>query len=265
MCIHLRSFVTPFAPPPPPISVSHMPKADFVKGASYWLMIFFYKFRCIDYIFSWRDGFLLRKTDIFVTMVFVKVKHFYINIYSKLVGSRKKFRFTEHFVTPAFVKTTFHRINLLVYSVTGYLWQRIIFCIRTLVQYVSTRLMTDSLVLINSKGIVPLMHSIAHMSLCTLSSHTLMSKIKFVLPRLFVRKCSTNILAHWHSTFWMKTGQHNKSVPYQNEQRVMKLICGKHTIVSNASQLVALANRMLPAVIRRDCLWQQSCYFGSVR
>jgi hypothetical protein len=44
-------------------------------------------------------------------MVFVKVKHFYIKIYSKLVGSRKKFRFTEYFVTPAFVKTTFHCIQ----------------------------------------------------------------------------------------------------------------------------------------------------------
>jgi hypothetical protein len=41
-------------------------------------------------------------------MVFVKVKHFYIKIYSKLVGSRKKFRFSEYFVIPAFVKTTFH-------------------------------------------------------------------------------------------------------------------------------------------------------------
>jgi hypothetical protein len=41
-------------------------------------------------------------------MVLVKVKHFYITIYSTLVGSRKKFRFTEYFVTPAFVKTTFH-------------------------------------------------------------------------------------------------------------------------------------------------------------
>jgi hypothetical protein len=41
-------------------------------------------------------------------MVFVKVKHFYIKIRSKLVGSRKKICFIEYFVTPAFVKTTFH-------------------------------------------------------------------------------------------------------------------------------------------------------------
>jgi hypothetical protein len=41
-------------------------------------------------------------------MIFVKVKHFYIEIYSKLVGSRKKISFTGYFVTPAFVKTTFH-------------------------------------------------------------------------------------------------------------------------------------------------------------
>jgi hypothetical protein len=54
-------------------------------------------------------------------MVFVKVKHFYIKICTKLVGSRKKCHFTEYFVTPAFVKTTFHCIlelnNHLSYSI----------------------------------------------------------------------------------------------------------------------------------------------------
>jgi hypothetical protein len=45
-------------------------------------------------------------------MVFVKVKYFYIKICSKLLGSREKFHFAEYFVTPAFVKTTFHRISL---------------------------------------------------------------------------------------------------------------------------------------------------------
>jgi hypothetical protein len=42
------------------------------------------------------------------------VKHFYIKICSELVGSRKKNRFMEYFVTPAFVKTTFHCIESIV-------------------------------------------------------------------------------------------------------------------------------------------------------
>jgi hypothetical protein len=45
-------------------------------------------------------------------MVFIKVKHFYIKIYSKLLGSRKKKYFTEYFVTLAFFKTSFHCIVL---------------------------------------------------------------------------------------------------------------------------------------------------------
>jgi hypothetical protein len=78
--------------------------ADFVKRASYCSMFLFLQ---ISRLYFFVAGWIFITLNLYFRYNGIRYI-FYIKKSSKLVGSRKKFRFTEHFVTLAFVKTTFH-------------------------------------------------------------------------------------------------------------------------------------------------------------